>query len=117
MTVSTAQQLAELLSAFLTGALLALTGLPFRALRRILPRLRPVCDIAFYTLAALVLFAAGQWCSGGIRLRFLAAAAIGAALCAGLLRTVRCSADRLLTRKRKSTEEEKEPPQKKVEKT
>ena len=117
MTVSTVQQLAELLSAILTGALLAVAGLPFCALRRILPRLRPVCDIVFYALAALVLFAAGQWCSGGIRLRFLVAAAVGAALCAGLLRPVRRSADRLLTRKRKSAEEEKEAPQKKVEKT
>ena len=116
MTVSTVQQLAELLSAFLTGALLAAAGLPFCALRHILPRFRPVCDIVFYTLAALVLFAAGQWCCGGVRLRFLAAAAAGAALCARLLRPIRRSADRLLARKRTDAEEQKEPRQKKVEK-
>ena len=114
--MSTVQQLAELLSAFLTGALLAVAGLPFCALRRILPRLRPACDIVFYALAALVLFAAGQWCSGGVRLRFLVAAAIGAALCAGILRPVRHSVGRLLTRNRKSAEEQRKPPQKKVEK-
>lgn len=111
------QQLAELLSAFLTGALLAVTELPFRALRRILPRLRTVCDVVFYALAALALFAAGQWFSGGIRLRFLAAAAVGAALCACLLRPVWRSANRLLVRKRKIREEQREPRQKKVEKT
>lgn len=116
MTVSTVQQLAELLSAFLAGALLAVAELPYCVLRRTRPLLRPVCDIVFYALAALVLFAAGQWCSGGIRLRFLAAASAGAALCAGILRPVRRSADRLLARKRMSAEEQRERRQRKVEK-
>ena len=86
MTESTARQLFELLSAFLTGASIAILDLPFRLLRRICPRLGVLWDFLFYAIAGFLVFAAGQWCGGGVRLRFLTAALLGAALCAWVLR-------------------------------
>ena len=95
MTESTARQLFELLSAFLTGASIAILDLPFRLLRRICPRLGVLWDFLLYAIAGFLVFAAGQWCGAGIRLRFLTAALLGAALCAWVLRSApRCGAER-----------------------
>ena len=99
MTESTARQLFELLSAFLTGVSIAILDLPFRLLRRICPRFGVLWDFLFYAIAGFLVFAAGQWCGGGVRLRFLTAALLGAALCAWVLRSLRSALRRAAARK------------------
>ena len=99
MTESTARQLFELLSAFLTGASIAILDLPFRLLRRICPRLGVLWDFLFYAIAGFLVFAAGQWCGGGVRLRFLTATLLGAALCAWVLHSLRSALRRAAARK------------------
>lgn len=89
MKTSTARQLSELIFAFLTGAALGVVWLPFRCLCRWLPRFGILWDAGYYMLAGLTLFAAAQWC-GGVRLRFLTAALLGAAVSVRLLRPLRC---------------------------
>ena len=105
MTESTARQLFELAFAFLTGAVLGVAELLFYALRQTARRLGVLWDALFYALAGLVVFAAAQWCSGGVRPRFLAAAIAGSALCAHLLAPLRRSVRRLAERKREQREE------------
>lgn len=105
MSESTARQLFELTFAVLTGAALGIVYLPLYALRQMLPRLGALWDALFYALAGLAVFAAGQWCSGGVRLRFLIAAVVGAALCARLLSSLRAAVCRLAERKRQHMEE------------
>ena len=105
MTESTARQLFELAFAFLAGAALGAAELPFYVLRQAARRFGVLWDALFYALAGLVVFAAAQWCSGGVRPRFLAAAIAGCALCAHLLAPLRRSVHRLAERKREQREE------------
>ena len=105
MNESTARQLFELTFAFLTGAALGVMQLPVYVLRQVFRRLAALWDAVFYALAGLTVFAAGQWCSGGVRLRFLTAAIAGCALCAYLLTPLRCPARRIAERKREHREE------------
>ena len=67
MSESTARQLFELTFAFLTGAAMGTAQLPVYALRQIFPSLAALWDAVFYALAGVAVFAAGQWCSGGVR--------------------------------------------------
>ena len=99
MNESTARQLFELLSAFLTGASLSVFDLPFYVLRQMCPRLGALWDLFFCTAAGFLVFAAGQRFGGGIRLRFLMAVLLGAALCARLLQPVRSGLRRAAARK------------------
>lgn len=117
MTESTARQLFELAFAFLTGAALGAAQLTFYLLRQLLPRLSALWDALFYALAGLAVFAAGQWCGGGVRLRFLAAAVIGGALCARLLALLRSAVSRLAERKRAHSEERRQRKEKERKKT
>lgn len=107
MTESTARQLFELAFAFLAGAALGAAELPFYVLRQAARRLGVLWDALFYALAGLVVFAAAQWCSGGVRLRFLVAAIAGSALCAYLLAPLRRSVRRLAERKRERRGEQR----------
>lgn len=107
MTESTARQLFELAFAFLAGAVLGAAELPFYILRQVSCRLGVLWDALFYALAGLAVFAAAQWCSGGVRLRFLVGAAAGCALCAYLLAPLRRSVHRLAERKREQREEQR----------
>lgn len=74
MSESTARQLFELAFAFVTGAALGAMRFPVYILRQVFYRLAALWDVIFYALAGLAVFAAGQWCSGGVRPRFLTAA-------------------------------------------
>lgn len=103
--------------AFLTGAVLGIAELPFYAFRQLLPRLGALWDALFYALAGLAVFAAGQWCGGGVRLRFLAAAVIGGALCARLLAPLRAAVSRLAEGKRAHREERRQRKEKERKKT
>lgn len=105
MSESTARQLFELTFAFLTGAAMGTAQLPVYALQQIFPGLAALWDAFFYALAGMVVFAAGQWCSGGVHLRFLTASVAGWALCAYLLSPLRRRARRLAERKRERREE------------
>lgn len=105
MSESTARQLFELTFAFLTGAAMGTAQLPVYALRQIFPSLAALWDAVFYALAGVAVFAAGQWCSGGVRLRFLTASIAGWALCAYLLSPLRRRVCRLAERKREHREE------------
>ena len=105
MSESTARQLFELTFAFLTGAAMGTAQLPVYALRQIFPSLAALWDAVFYALAGVAVFAAGQWCSGGVRLRFLTASVAGWALCAYLLTPLRRPVRRLAERKRERREE------------
>ena len=105
MTESTARQLFELAFAFLAGAALGAAELPFYVLRQAVRRFGVLWDALFYALAGLVVFAAAQWCSGGVRPRFLVAAITGSALCARLMVPLRRSVHRLAERKRERREE------------
>ena len=79
--------------------------LPVYALQQIFPGLAALWDAFFYALAGMVVFAAGQWCSGGVHLRFLTASVAGWALCAYLLSPLRRRVRRLAERKREHREE------------
>ncbi len=105
MTESTARQLFELAFAFLAGAALGAAELPFYVLRQTVRRFGVLWDALFYALAGLVVFAAAQWYSGGVRPRFLVAAIAGSALCARLMVPLRRSVHRLAERKRERREE------------
>lgn len=105
MSESTARQLFELTFAFLSGAAMGTAQLPVYALQQIFPGLAALWDAFFYALAGMVVFAAGQWCSGGVRLRFLTASVAGWALCAYLLSPLRRRVRRLAERKREHREE------------
>lgn len=105
MSESTARQLFELTFAFLTGAAMGTAQLPVYALQQIFPGLAALWDAFFYALAGMVVFAAGQWCSGGVHLRFLTASVAGWALCAYLLSPLRRRVRRLAERKREHREE------------
>lgn len=105
MSESTARQLFELTFAFLTGAAMGTAQLPVYALQQIFPGLAALWDAFFYALAGMVVFAAGQWCSGGVHLRFLTASVAGWALCAYLLSPLRHRVRRLAERKRERREE------------
>ena len=106
MTVSAVQQIIELLCGFLMGAALVFLELPFRLMRRALPRLGLCWDILFYLFAGFLAFAAGQWC-GGVRLRFIVCALLGAALCGGLLAPLRRKAVRKMEQAAKRAGERK----------
>ena len=105
MSESTARQLFELTFAFLTGAAMGTAQLPVYALQQIFPGLAALWDAFFYALAGMVVFAAGQWCSGGVHLRFLTASVAGWALCAYLLSPLRRRVCLLAERKREHREE------------
>ena len=105
MSESTARQLFELTFALLTGAAMGTAQLPVYALQQIFPGLAALWDAFFYALAGMVVFAAGQWCSGGVHLRFLTASVAGWALCAYLLSPLRRRVRRLAERKREHREE------------
>ena len=107
MTESTARQLFELAFAFLAGAALGAAELPFYVLRQAARRFGVLWDALFYALAGLVVFAAAQWCSGGVRPRFLAAAIAGCVLCTYLLTPLRRPVSRLAERKREHREEQR----------
>lgn len=89
MGESTARQLFELAFAFVTGAALGAMRFPVYILRQVFYRLTALWDVIFYALAGLAVFAAGQWCSGGVRPRFLTAAIAGCVLCTYLLTPLR----------------------------
>lgn len=89
MSESTARQLFELAFAFVTGAALGAMRFPVYILRQVFYRLAALWDVIFYALAGLAVFAAGQWCSGGVRPRFLTAAIVGCVLCTYLLTPLR----------------------------
>ena len=76
-------------------------------LRQVFYRLAALWDVIFYALAGLAVFAAGQWCSGGVRPRFLTAAIAGCALCTYLLTPLRRPVRRLAERKREHREEQR----------
>ena len=98
MSESTARQLFELAFAFVTGAALGAMRFPVYILRQVFYRLAALWDVIFYALAGLAVFAAGQWCSGGVRPRFLTAAIVGCALCTYLLTPLRRPVRRLAER-------------------
>ena len=107
MSESTARQLFELAFAFVTGAALGAMRFPVYVLRQVFYRLAALWDVIFYALAGLVVFAAGQWCSGGVRPRFLTAAIAGCVLCTYLLTPLRRPVSRLAERKREHREEQR----------
>ena len=107
MSESTARQLFELAFAFMTGAALGVMRFPVYVLRQVFHQLAALWDALFYTLAGLAVFAAGQWCSGGVRPRFLTAAIAGCALCAWLLTPLRRPVRRIAERKREHREEQR----------
>ena len=90
-----------------TGAALGAMRFPVYVLRQVFYRLAALWDVIFYALAGLAVFAAGQWCSGGVRPRFLTAAIVGCALCTYLLTPLRRPVRRLAERKRKHSEEQR----------
>lgn len=107
MGESTARQLFELAFAFVTGAALGAMRFPVYILRQVFYRLTALWDVIFYALAGLAVFAAGQWCSGGVRPRFLTAAIVGCVLCTYLLTPLRHPVRRLAERKREHREEQR----------
>lgn len=117
MTESTTRQLFELTFAFLTGAALGAAELPFYVLRQAARRFGVLWDALFYALSGLVVFAAGQWCSGGVHPRFLTAAIAGGALCAYLLTPLRRSVRRSAEQKRERREERRREKEKLRDKT
>ena len=117
MSEPTARQLFELVFAFLTGAALGAAELPFYVLRQASRRLGALWDALFYALAGLTVFAAAQWCSGGVHPRFLTAAIAGGALCADLLSPLRRSVRRLAERKREQREEQRQGKEKRRDET
>lgn len=107
MGVSTARQLFELAFAFVTGAALGVMRFPVYVLRQVFYRLAALWDVIFYALAGLAVFVAGQWCSGGVRPRFLTAVIAGCVLCTYLLTPLRRPVRRLAERKREHREEQR----------
>ena len=104
---STARRLVGRACAFVTGAALGVMRFPVYILRQVFYRLAALWDVIFYALAGLAVFAAGQWCSGGVRPRFLTAAIVGCALCTYLLTPLRRPVRRLAERKREHREEQR----------